>query len=111
MQLKNSLGSIASISYGALSLVGGVIGYVQAKSKVSLILGIIFGVLLIVAGLWQLQNRTWGLLLGIFLSADLVAVFAVRLWKTQKFMPAGLMLVAGIAASGAMLYALLAQKA
>jgi uncharacterized membrane protein (UPF0136 family) len=38
---------IAAIAYGILSICGGIIGYVQAQSKPSLISGTISGLLLI----------------------------------------------------------------
>lgn len=35
-----NLGIVAAFGYGILALLGGIIGYIQAKSKVSLISGI-----------------------------------------------------------------------
>ncbi|MBE9038201.1 TMEM14 family protein [aff. Roholtiella sp. LEGE 12411] len=40
------LGIIATLYYGILALVGGIIGYVQANSQVSLLSGSISGLLL-----------------------------------------------------------------
>ena len=91
-------GIIAAIAYGVLAIVGGVIGYVQAQSKVSLISGSISGLLLIISGVSQLQGQAWGLILATAVTALLVIVFAVRLAKTRKFMPAGLMSLLGLAA-------------
>lgn len=92
------LGIVAAIAYGILAIVGGIIGYIQAKSKVSLISGIISGLLLIFGGVMQLQRQNWGLLLATAVTVLLVIVFTIRLAKTRKFMPAGLMIVLGIAA-------------
>ena len=92
-----NLAGVVTIIYGVLVLVGGAIGYLKAKSKASLISGIISGILLIVAGFMQLQGSAIGLILALVVTAVLVIVFTVRLVKTRKFMPAGLMTVAGVA--------------
>ncbi len=42
-----NLGIVAAFGYGILALLGGIIGYIQAKSKVSLISGIISGLFII----------------------------------------------------------------
>ncbi len=93
-----NLGVVAAIAYGILAIVGGIIGYVQAKSKASLISGIISGLLLVTAGVMQLQGQGLGLILAIVVTITLVIVFAIRLAKTRKFMPAGLMTALGVAA-------------
>ena len=97
------IGTIAAIAYGILALVGGIIGYVQVKSKMSLISGVISGILLIVSGIAQLQGMTWGGTLAAIVTAVLIVVFVMRLTKTRKFMPAGLMAIAGIFALSALL--------
>ena len=96
-------GVVAAIAYGILVIVGGIIGYVQAQSKASLISGIISGLLLVTAGVMQLQGQGLGLILAIVVTIALVIVFAIRLAKTRKFMPAGLMTALGVAALVVML--------
>ncbi len=87
---------IAASLYGILSIIGGIIGYKSAGSKVSLISGTISGLLLLVAAYVQLQGQTWGLTLAVIITSLLVIVFAIRLVKTRKLMPAGLMVVLGL---------------
>ena len=87
---------VAVFAYGILAIVGGIIGYMQANSKVSLISGTISGLLLVIAGFFQLQGQGWAAILGAVVTAVLVVVFAVRFAKTRKFMPAGLMVILGI---------------
>lgn len=99
--------TIATFAYGILTLIGGIIGYVQAQSKVSLISGSVSGLLLMFALVMQLQGQAWGLTLAVVVTAVLVVVFAIRLVKTRKFMPAGLMTVLGVAALIAMGWELL----
>lgn len=97
---------IAASLYGILSIIGGIIGYKSAGSKVSLISGVISGLLLLIAAYLQLQGQAWGLILSLIITSILVVVFAVRLGKTRKFMPAGLMVFLGLAALIAMFYQL-----
>lgn len=96
-------GTIAAIAYAILAIIGGIIGYVQVQSKVSLISGIVSGSLLLAGGIAQQQGRVWGLPLSVAITALLIVVFAVRWFKTRKLMPAALMIAAGIAALAGML--------
>ncbi|MBE9169085.1 hypothetical protein IQ238_16700 [Pleurocapsales cyanobacterium LEGE 06147] len=84
------------IAYGLLSLLGGIFGYVRAQSKASLISGSISGVLLIFAAFLQVRGIPEGLILARIITLVLLVVFVIRLVKTRKFMPAGLMVVAGV---------------
>ncbi|MGB5900943.1 MAG: TMEM14 family protein [Geitlerinemataceae cyanobacterium] len=86
---------IAAIAYGVLAIVGGTIGYRQAKSQASLISGVVSGILLVLGGIVQLWGQTWGLWLSAIVTTILIVIFAIRLIKTRKFMPAGLMLISG----------------
>jgi len=84
--------------YIVLLLVGGLIGFFKAKSKVSLISSTVFAVILILAAIPGILDYSLrGKLVNIVM-ALLLIVFAVRLTKTKKFMPSGLMLVITIAA-------------
>ncbi len=94
--LTMNLSIIAAFAYGILAIAGGIIGYIQARSRVSLLSGGISGLLLILAAYFQLQGQTWGSILAVLVTAVLVVVFAVRLAKTRKFMPAGLMTILGM---------------
>lgn len=93
-----SSGAIAAIAYGLLALVGGIVGYTKAKSKPSLISGTVSGVLLIIAGILSSVGVGWATSLAAIITAVLVVVFVVRLLKTRKFMPAGIMIIAGVVA-------------
>ncbi len=101
---------IATSLYGILSIIGGIIGYKSAGSKVSLISGTISGLLLLIAAYLQLQAQSWGLTLAIIVTSILIVVFTVRLAKTRKFMPAGLMVILGIVALAVMLFELLVVR-
>jgi uncharacterized membrane protein (UPF0136 family) len=85
--------------YTVLLVVGGLIGLIKAGSKVSLIMAVAFAIPLALCAL-HLISIPWvaHLLLGL-----LLAVFAMRLAKTMKFMPSGLMLLLTAAALLALL--------
>lgn len=108
--LTMNLSIIAAFAYGILAIAGGIIGYIQARSKVSLVSGSISGLLLILAAYFQLQGQTWGSILAVLVTAVLVVVFAVRLAKTRKFMPAGLMTILGMVALAVMVNQIVALK-
>ncbi|MGE5656037.1 MAG: TMEM14 family protein [Actinomycetota bacterium] len=99
-----NLGIVTAIAYGLLTFVGGLIGYAKAKSKASLISGSLSGLLLILAGVVQLQGQSWGLILATVVAAVLVIVFIGRLVKTRKLMPAGLMILGGLVSLALLLY-------
>ena len=96
-------GVVAAIAYGILAIVGGAIGYKQAQSKASLISGAVSGLLLILGGVLRSLGQAWGLGLAAIVTVILVIIFTIRLIKTRKFMPAGLMTVVGVAALVVML--------
>jgi uncharacterized membrane protein (UPF0136 family) len=50
----------------------------------------------------QLQGQAWGLILATIVTTVLIIVFAIRLAKTRKFMPAGLMTVLSLVVLGVM---------
>jgi uncharacterized membrane protein (UPF0136 family) len=87
---------VATFAYGILAIIGGIIGYLQVKSKVSLISGTISGLILVIAAFLQLQGQGFALVLAAVITGILVVVFAIRLKKTRKFMPAGLMTGLGV---------------
>ena len=92
-----SLGIIIALIYGILAVVGGIIGYLKARSLPSLISGIVSGLLLIIGALRAAQGIMSGLWLAKIVALVLVIVFIIRLVKTKKFMPAGLMVIGGVA--------------
>ncbi len=99
-----NIGIIAAIAYGILAIVGGIIGYTKVGSKISLISGSVSGLLLIISGIIQLIGINWGLIFSIVITTILVITFIIRLVKTRKMMPAGLMILTGIAAVAVMVY-------
>jgi uncharacterized membrane protein (UPF0136 family) len=75
--------------YIVVLVIGGLIGYFKAKSRISLILSVAFAAALSLCA----AGIAFYPYMGNVLLVALLAVFAVRLGKTKKFMPSGLMLV------------------
>ena len=84
-------------AYIILLLAGGLIGFFKAKSKVSLITSTVFAALLILTTLRGVFQPGFALGLANVILVVLLLVFAMRLGKTRKFMPSGLILVATVA--------------
>src|SRR6266705_5899124 len=82
--------------FGALTIIGGVIGYVKAASLPSLIAGSITGVLLLVAGALLPEYRAIGLATGLVISLLLAAQFIPKFFRSRKVMPAGLMSILSV---------------
>ena len=80
--------------YIILLVVGGLVGLLKGKSKVSLIMSVAFAVALSLCA----ADIIFKYYVADILLAVLLAVFAMRLVKTKKFMPAGLMLIITILA-------------
>jgi uncharacterized membrane protein (UPF0136 family) len=85
-------------AYIVLLLVGGLIGFLKAGSKVSLITSAVSAAALVLTAIRGLFVPTFASMLADIIMAALLVVFAIRLTKTKKFMPSGLMLVITIAA-------------
>jgi uncharacterized membrane protein (UPF0136 family) len=80
--------------YIILLVVGGLIGFFKGKSQVSLIMSVAFAALLSLCA----ANIVFYPYVADILLAALLVVFAMRLTKTKKFMPAGMMLIITLAA-------------
>jgi uncharacterized membrane protein (UPF0136 family) len=79
------------ILFGALTIAGGVIGYVKAGSVPSIVAGVITGVLLIAAGFLLPDHRAAALTIALITSLLLAGQFIPKFLRTGKAMPAGIM--------------------
>ena len=74
--------------YIALLVGGGLMGFLKARSKISLIVSVAFAIPLILCNLRVLPFQwSTGILIG------LLVVFAWRLLKSKSFMPSGMLLI------------------
>jgi uncharacterized membrane protein (UPF0136 family) len=85
-------------TYTVLLLIGGLIGFVKGKSKVSLIMSAVFAVPLVFCGLGYLSLTVAGVVTGI-----LAVFFSKRFLRGKKFMPSGFMAILSVAAVAAFL--------
>lgn len=79
--------------YIVLLLVGGLFGFLKGKSKISLITATVSAALLVICAIPGLFGPAVARGFADVIMAVLLVVFAIRLAKTGKFMPSGLMLV------------------
>jgi uncharacterized membrane protein (UPF0136 family) len=98
--------AIIQLLYGIIAIVGGIIGYVSAKSTVSLIMGIVSGLIILTAAYMLFQNNFTGVYIALVISLILSIVFAIRFTKSFSFMPSGLMLLLSVISLGFSIYSL-----
>jgi uncharacterized membrane protein (UPF0136 family) len=79
--------------YGAFILIGGIIGYVQAKSQISLVMGVVSGIILLGAAYLAGTGNQLGIYIGLAMAAILSVMFILRYVKTKKVMPSLMMAV------------------
>ena len=82
--------------FGALTIIGGIVGYVKAGSLASIVAGAITGVLLLVAGALLPEHRAVGLATALIVSLLLAAQFVPKFIRTGRFMPAGMMSILSV---------------
>ena len=82
--------------FGALTIAGGIMGFVKKSSMASLVAGGLAGVLLLIAGAWIQQKPQNGLILGGVVSLALAGRFIPIFLDKHKFMPAGMMSILSI---------------
>jgi uncharacterized membrane protein (UPF0136 family) len=70
-------------------VIGGLIGFFKGKSQVSLIMSVCFAAALSLCATKIIPSRD----IADLLLVALLVVFTMRLVKTKKFMPAGMMLI------------------
>jgi uncharacterized membrane protein (UPF0136 family) len=84
------------IVFGILTIVGGIVGYMKAGSKPSIIAGSITGILLLIAAFVLPQQRLVGLVIALIVSLVLAAQFVPKLIRTRRVMPAGMMSILSV---------------
>ncbi|KAJ2360669.1 hypothetical protein IW150_007437 [Coemansia sp. RSA 2607] len=78
------------LSFGALVLLGGVIGFIKSNSGASLISGLVFGALIAVTTQYAASNAKAFNLLPAVVCLVLCLVMGNRFLNSKKFMPAGM---------------------
>ena len=83
--------------FGILTIAGGIIGYVKARSVISIVAGLITGLLLIAAAYMLPDRRELGLGVAFFTSLLLALQFIPRVLRTRRLVPGGIMSLLSIA--------------
>ena len=84
-------------AYGLLILIGGIMGHVKAASTASLIMGVIFGILILFSSFGIYRGKLIGQYAALILAFFLDAFFSYRFLQSMKFMPAGLLSLISLA--------------
>jgi uncharacterized membrane protein (UPF0136 family) len=84
------------IVFGALTIIGGIVGYTKAGSVASIIAGSITGVLLLVAAFLLPEHRMVGLATALTVSLLLAAQFVPKFLRSGRVMPAGMMSILSV---------------
>jgi uncharacterized membrane protein (UPF0136 family) len=91
------VGQVTLGLYAILLALGGLIGYLKAGSRPSLIAGTLSALIAALALALSAGNSRWGVPLGLVLSISLFVLFGYRYAvKTRRFMPAGLLAVVSL---------------
>ena len=89
---------IVILLFGLLVLGGGIIGYTNTASIVSLVAAGASGLGLLASGLGVLRRKELGFVFAPFITLLLTAFFAYRLVLNGDFIPSGLMGILGLVA-------------
>ncbi len=86
--------------YAVLMIAGGVMGYRKAGSRMSLIMGLVSGIVIAVGVGMTNKSAVCGYSIIATMSGILTVTFLIRLIKTRKMMPAGMLFFLSLIACG-----------
>ena len=84
--------------YILLLIGGGLMGFLKSKSQISLITSTVAAAILIITTIPGLLSYQFAQGIADLVMAALLIVFAIRLGKTKKFMPSGMLLIVTVVA-------------
>lgn len=90
--------------YALLIFFGGMMGYAKAHSLSSLIAGTLCAFLLSIAAIGMIKKSLLAYFVALGSVSSLILFFTYRFFLTNKFMPAGLMVLLSVAALSALLF-------
>ncbi len=83
--------AIIVLVYGIMVASGGIMGFVKAHSLISLIMGLVFGIILIFASITLFKKSLLGAYIACIVSLILGATFLFRYCSSQVFFPSAFM--------------------
>ncbi|MBC8101406.1 MAG: TMEM14 family protein [Cytophagales bacterium] len=89
---------VVFFAYAVLLIAGGIAGYVEKTSVISLVAGVVTGLIALAAGIYLTINPTVGLVLGILAAVLAGGGMAPRYAKSKSVWPAGTVLAASVVA-------------
>lgn len=98
---------IVCFVFAALLIVGGILGYVEKRSVISLVAGLVCGALSLAAGVQMLAQPRLALVLAIAAAVLTGGGMAPRYAKSRALFPAGITLAASLLTLGVSVAALL----
>ena len=102
--LSPTVGHVTLGIYAALLAVGGILGFVKARSQASLISGLISAAAALIALGLAVTGHRLGFPLGMILAIVLFCLFGYRYaLRARKFMPSGLLAVISLAVLAVMI--------
>lgn len=100
------IGHVTLGIYAVLLAVGGVMGFVKARSHASLISGLLSAVFAVVALVLSVQKNAFGVPLGMTLAIVLFVLFGYRYAiRNRNFMPSGMLAVVSLVVLAVMILA------
>lgn len=81
------------VIYGVLVGLGGILGYIKARSTPSLVFGLASGIALLICGWLASTRKATGIEGAILIALMLAIFFGIRYSRSRKLMPAGIMTV------------------
>ena len=99
------IGHITLGIYAALLAIGGIMGFVKARSHASLISGLLSACFAVVALVLARMGYDWGFPLGELLAVTLFILFGYRYAnRNRQFMPSGMIAVVSLVVLGILLF-------
>ena len=91
--MTHTVATALILAYAGLLIAGGLIGWRVSGSRISLTASLTSAALLAIAYRISLAAAFAGYLMATLVTLGLVALFSIRLHKTRKFLPSGLLLL------------------
>jgi uncharacterized membrane protein (UPF0136 family) len=95
--MNRSVSFVAAV-YAILVIILGIMGF-QAGSAVSMVSGLISGIIMLFSAYHMSLRKTWSYVLGTIVALILLIVFCIRFGKTTDFMPGAMAIFSLIVAA------------